>query len=92
MNTSFFCCDGKKLLNFTERGINAYDHYVWEYFLKQDRDFFHAGLNSDCHIFTFPKTVCTEEQIKAHRDFFLTGYNFDADPVALRSQATMKLV
>ena len=62
--------------------IIIYNNYVCGKFSKQDEDNFHEGLNSDCHALLIYKDILmTEEQIKAHHNFFIRRYNIDADPV-----------
>ena len=40
------------------------------------------GLNSDCHtLLIYKGALMTEEQTKAHHDFFVRRYNINADLV-----------
>ena len=91
IHSSSLWCNGRKVINFSARGISC-NNYVWGNFSKQDGDDFHEGLTSDCHtLLVFKETLMTEEQTRARHDFFLRRYNISADPVVWNHEACLHI-
>ena len=40
----------------------------------------------------YKDTPMTEEQVKAHHDFFIRRYNIDADPVVRNHEACLEII
>ena len=77
IKASMLLLSGEKLFKCSATpAIEA--EFVWENYTKIVRDRFHEGLTSDCHtLLPYKDVILTEEQIKAHHDFFGRRYNTD---------------
>ena len=65
IHSSSLWCNGKKLINFSARGISC-NNYVWGNFSKQDGDDFHEGLTSDCHTLFVSKKLLWRKNKSGH--------------------------